>query len=248
MLSPSRSHGSKEMNRELVFVLEPESGRVTVEISRSPSSAIKELQGDLGIRVNVNCAKPADSSKCGASRAPENTRFFPDDNSMVWLYRIYHDSVADGPGRRSVVQVAGCSIRCQGCYVPETHERGNGSRVSIARIVDEILENRARHDGVTILGGEPFDQPGPLAELIYRLKRHGLHLTVYTGYTMETLIERRQPAIDYALTHADLLIDGPFVTRLNRNAGEYRGSRNQRFVSIGNPGVKLYSGSEKGGI
>ncbi|MGE3384992.1 MAG: 4Fe-4S single cluster domain-containing protein [Pyrinomonadaceae bacterium] len=218
------------MNRDLVFVLEPDSGRVTVEISRSPSSAIKELQGDLGIRVNVNCAKPADSSKRGASRAPEDTRFFPDDNSMVWLYRIYHDSVTDGPGRRSVIQVSGCSIRCQGCYVPETHQRENGSQVSIASIVDEILKDRERHDGVTILGGEPFDQPGPLAELIYRLKRHGLHLTVYTGYTMETLIERKQPAIDYALTHADLLVDGPFVTSLNRNAGEYRGSRNQRFI------------------
>jgi len=233
------------MNRELVFVLEPDSGRVTVEISRSPSSAIEELQGDLGIRVNVNCAKPADPSKRGASRAPENTRFFPDDNSMVWLYRIYHDSVTDGPGRRSVIQVSGCSIRCQGCYVPETHQRENGSRVSIASIVDEILKDRERHDGVTILGGEPFDQPGPLAELIYRLKRHGLHLTVYTGYTMETLIERKQPAIDYTLTHADLLIDGPFVTSLNRNAGEYRGSRNQRFICLTKPGVGRHLGREK---
>ncbi len=233
------------MNRELVFVLEPDSGRVTVEISRSPSSAIEELQGDLGIRVNVNCAKPADPSKRGASRAPENTRFFPDDNSMVWLYRIYHDSVTDGPGRRSVIQVSGCSIRCQGCYVPETHQRENGSRVSIALIVDEILKDRERHDGVTILGGEPFDQPGPLAELIYRLKRHGLHLTVYTGYTMETLIERKQPAIDYTLTHADLLIDGPFVTSLNRNAGEYRGSRNQRFICLTKPGVGRHLGREK---
>ncbi len=236
MLSPDRSHGSKEMNRELVFVLEPDSGRVTVEISRSPSSAVRDLEGDLGIRLNVNCAKPADSSKRGTKKTPNNTQFFPEDNSTVWLYRIYHDSVTDGPGRRSVIQVSGCSIRCQGCYVPETHERENGRRVSKASIVDEILENRERHDGVTILGGEPFDQPGPLAELVYSLKRHGLHLTVYTGYTMETLIERKQPAIDYVLTHADLLIDGPFVTRLNRNAGEYRGSRNQRFISIGNAG------------
>lgn len=248
MLSPRRSHGSKEMNRELVFVLEPDSGRVTVEISRSPSSAIRELQDDLGIRVNVNCAKPADSAKRGTKNTPDSRRSVPDDNSMVWLYRIYHDSVTDGLGRRSVIQVSGCSIRCQGCYVPETHERENGRRVSIPSIVDEILENRERHDGVTILGGEPFDQPGPLAELVYRLKRHGLHLTVYTGYTIETLIERKQPAIDYALTHADLLIDGPFVTRLNRNSGEYRGSRNQKFICLANPGVGLHVGREKGGI
>jgi anaerobic ribonucleoside-triphosphate reductase activating protein len=102
--------------------------------------------------------------------------------------------------------------------------------VPIASIVKDILANREKHDGVTILGGEPFDQPGPVAELIYRLRKHGLHLTVYTGYTIESLIRRKQPSVDYILTHVDLLIDGPFVTQLSQNAGEYRGSRNQRFI------------------
>ncbi len=102
--------------------------------------------------------------------------------------------------------------------------------VSIASIVSEIVANRATHDGVTILGGEPFDQPESVAELVASLKRHSLHVTVYSGYTIEQLIQRRLPSIDYILTHIDLLIDGPFIVSLREGAGEYRGSRNQRLI------------------
>jgi anaerobic ribonucleoside-triphosphate reductase activating protein len=100
----------------------------------------------------------------------------------------------------------------------------------ISSIVDEIVTKREQQVGVTILGGEPFDQPGSVAELVSRLKSYGLHVTVYSGYTVEQLIERKLPRIDYILTHIDLLIDGPFISGLRDGAGEYRGSRNQRFL------------------
>lgn len=220
------------MNKELVFILEPDVGRVTLEFSRSPASAIDELKRDLGPRANVNCAKPAsvdESHALHSRKLPQNGE--PDEEPfMIWLYRLYHNSTVDGPGRRSVVQVSGCSIRCQGCYVPQTHKTENGVRVPIASIVDEILSNRADQDGVTILGGEPFDQPGPVAELAARLKRHGLHLTIYSGYSLEALIERKEPNVDYILTHTDLLIDGPYIREFAKNAEEYRGSRNQRLI------------------
>ncbi|MBK7804689.1 MAG: 4Fe-4S cluster-binding domain-containing protein [Chloracidobacterium sp.] len=62
--------------------------------------------------------------------------------------------------------------------MPETHDRQNGTLVSIPSIVDEIISKREQHDGITILGGEPFDQTGQVAELISRLKRHNLHITI----------------------------------------------------------------------
>ncbi len=222
------------MNKELVFVLEPDIGRVTVEISQASTHAVNELANDVGVRVNLNCARPAENSRRNLPVLPRQCKSpsqTESDEFPIWLYRLYHHSTVDGPGRRSVVQVSGCSIRCQGCFVPQTHERENGSLVSIASIVSEIVENRAAHDGVTILGGEPFDQPGPVAELAARLKRLGLHLTVYTGYSLETLIDQKDAKIAYILTHTDLLIDGPFLNQLSQNAGEYRGSRNQRFIA-----------------
>lgn len=224
------------MNNELTVLIEPDTGRVTVEISKASKSAITDLHKDFGNGTNVNCGKPASARSKDANSSIESSAAsnFGSGNFSLCLYRLYHNSVVDGPGRRSVVQVAGCSIRCPGCYVPQTHERDNGALFSITSIVKEIVANRAAHDGVTILGGEPFDQSGPVAELVSRLKRHALHVTVYSGYTFETLIGRKDSNIDFILTHIDLLIDGPFVRQLGESAGEYRGSRNQRIIA--NPG------------
>ena len=221
------------MASEIVFTLEPDVGRVTVEASRLSKAVANELINDLGTSLSVNCARPAFAQKLAGSvsQSADTLRI---DTPSIYLYRLYHYSTVDGPGRRSVVQVSGCSIRCPGCYVPETHERSSGILTSIGSIVEEIEAKRADHDGVTILGGEPFDQPQQVAELAYRFKRDDLHLTTYTGYTLEALIDRKDPNVDYILTHTDLLIDGPFVRRLSTHAGEYRGSQNQRLIV--NPG------------
>lgn len=220
------------MNNEMVFVLEPDVGRVTVEISQAPTHAVDDLAGDLGNRKNLNCAKPAEKERYlpvlqprhKSPNEPESASF------SIWLYRLYHNSVVDGPGRRSVIQTAGCSIRCEGCFTPQTWSVQNGKVVSISSIVAEVLEHRNNHDGLTILGGEPFDQPESVAELVSRLKHHRIHTVVYSGFTIEQLIQRKLPAIDYILTHIDLLIDGPFIREMRDGAGEYRGSRNQQLI------------------
>lgn len=222
------------MSKELVFVLEPDVGRVTVEISQASDRAIDHLVGDLGTRVNLNCAKPASKERHLPVLQPKPTGIdrLESDPLSIWLYRLYHDSVVDGPGRRSVIQVSGCSLRCSGCLVPQTHRLENGERVAISSVVSEVVGRREEHDGVTILGGEPFDQAEAVAELVSRLKNYGFHITVYSGYTIDQLIQRKQPATDYILTHIDLLIDGPFVSDLSGRAGEYRGSQNQRIIDL----------------
>lgn len=221
------------MNKEAVFVLEPDAGRVTVEISQVSAQASNDLASDLGRRTDLNCAKPADNKRyLPVLQSPRSSEDKLDSDSFsIWLYRLYHNSVVDGPGRRSVIQTAGCSIRCRHCFVPQTHERGNGNLVSIASIVDAVVSHSTEHDGVTILGGEPFDQPESVAEIVSRLKNQGIHITVYSGYTIEQLIQKQVPSIDYILSHIDLLIDGPFVVSQQESAGEYRGSRNQRIIA-----------------
>ena len=225
---------------EIVFVIEPDVGRVTVESSQASEEIAWEIKQDLGPGNNVNCARPADFFRQRSKenvKAPEN----PDQNSIVntppdslHLFRLYHHSTVDGPGRRSVVQVAGCSIRCAGCYVPETHERGRGKLTSVDSIVAEIDKKRGEHDGVTIIGGEPFDQAESLASLVVKLKAGKFHLTVYSGYTLEQLTARAAVAagesVNLILSNIDLLIDGAFDRNLTKNAGEYRGSSNQRLI------------------
>lgn len=114
--------------------------------------------------------------------------------------------------------------------MPETHERTNGKLASISNIVEEIDEKSGEHDGVSILGGEPFDQPKSLQILVEKLKAKNYHLVIYSGYTLEDLLARKSEIINRILTKTDLLIDGAFKREFSANAGEYRGSNNQRLI------------------
>ncbi|MBK6590106.1 MAG: radical SAM protein [Acidobacteria bacterium] len=215
------------MSQEITFILEPDNGKITAEVSGVSTDVLTDLRDDLGTSQNVNCGK---QNKGGAVKMSASENPGSDRTQSIWIYRIYHNSVVDGPGRRSVIQVSGCSIGCPDCYVPETHRIQNGSLFTISSVVEEIVENCNEQDGVTILGGEPFDQTGAVAELVHRLKRLGMHITIYSGNTIETLVERFDPNVHYILTHIDLLIDGPFIHRFAENAGGYKGSRNQRLI------------------
>lgn len=216
--------------REIVFILEPDTGRVTVESSQTDAQIVKEINKYLGAGSLVNCARPklVIENSFVENIAEQSEKESPEE--AIYLYRIYHHSTVDGPGRRSVVQVAGCSIRCAGCYVPETHERANGKLTLISDIVEEIDKKSGEHDGITILGGEPFDQPKSLQILVGRLKEKNYHLVIYSGYTLESLLDRKSEIINRILDKTDLLIDGSFQRELAEGAGEYRGSSNQRLI------------------
>ncbi|MBI4496631.1 MAG: radical SAM protein [Chloroflexi bacterium] len=152
--------------------------------------------------------------------------------------RIYHASVVDGPGCRSVLQLQGCPIRCPGCYVPETHDPDGGVALSVDDVVTALLHpSGTPRDGVTVLGGEPLFQPQGLAALLRELKAAGIHTVVYSGYTLEALARRREPEVHEVLRLTDLLVDGPFVRSRATGAGEWRGSRNQRLIP--NPAMAL---------
>lgn len=99
------------MSKEITFILEPDNGKLTTEVSGISTDELTDLRDDLGTSQNVNCGKPLQGK---AVKLPTSNVSAFDDNQSIWLYRIYHNSVVDGPGRRSVVQVSGCSIRCPG--------------------------------------------------------------------------------------------------------------------------------------
>ncbi len=217
------------MSREIVFILEPDAGRVTIESSRVAAKLAKEIERDLGQGTALNCARPISVfEKSAVDKSGETVE--ASSSQHLHLFRLYHDSTVDGFGRRSVVQVAGCSIRCAGCYVPETHERANGRLTSIDEIIAEIDAHRNWHDGVSVLGGEPFDQAASLEILVEKLKAKNYHVTLYTGYTLESLLAREEESVNRILEAIDLLIDGAFDRDRTKDAGEYRGSSNQRLI------------------
>ena len=210
---------------ELVWIIDPSTGDLVVE-GLAAEEALA-LAGDLlPPPRELNCARPLTTVPLPAPPADAGT-------PVLRVARLYHASVVEGPGRRSVLQVQGCPLRCSlACFVSETHSVQAGVVLPVDTLVEALLDPvGAPRDGVSVLGGEPFAQPVGLAVLLRRLKTRGVHTLVYSGYTLEALARRPEPAVRVALEFTDLLIDGPFVADLAEGAGEWRGSRNQRLIS-----------------
>ena len=140
------------------------------------------------------------------------------------LSRVLFPVTTLGPGRRVGVWFQGCSIRCPGCISVDTWPAGEPS-VAVGDLLDTLGSWLASADGVTVTGGEPFDQPVALAALLAGLRaRFEGDILVYSGYPIEALagpLERMGGLID-------VLISDPF----ERDAGDrlaLRGSDNQRL-------------------
>jgi anaerobic ribonucleoside-triphosphate reductase activating protein len=210
---------------ETTWIIDSVTGALTVE--GLSQSSLTETTGEwLPNSVAVNCARPLNSTVINSlSILPAMTE------PSLRVHRIYHHSVVEGPGRRSVLQTAGCERRCPVCYVPETHDLNGGIELSISKIAETLLADEgAPRDGITILGGEPFLQLKGLLALLQILKAQAQHITLYTGFTLEELAQRTDDRIPQILALTDILIDGPFVKELTDNAGEWRGSTNQRIL------------------
>ena len=145
-----------------------------------------------------------------------------------------NDSIVDGPGIRFTVFVQGCPHNCKGCHNPQTHDFEGGTVTTTEALLDKIKENPLL-DGVTFSGGEPFCQAESLADLGREIKKLGLDIITYTGYTFEKLYEERtQNHWGDLLEVTDYLIDGPFILEQKDWEIKFRGSSNQRYIDCQN--------------
>ncbi len=146
---------------------------------------------------------------------------------------IEPESIVDGPGIRYVVFVQGCPHRCPGCHNPQTHDFSGGHLQDLESILKEIDKNPLL-SGVTFSGGEPFCQASALAKLGGEIKKRGLTLVCYSGYTFEELLEKGKtdPKIMELLQLTEILIDGKFQIEEKSLTLQFRGSRNQRILDV----------------
>ena len=209
---------------DLTWILDPATGQLVA--AGIASEETRALAGDLlPPGHELACGRPLTWVPMSATTGSPGT--------VLRVARIYHGSVIDGPGRRSVVQLQGCTLHCRGCHVPDTHDPAGGVALSVPDLAAVLLDPSGEpRDGVTVLGGEPLLQPVGLVDLLDALKERGLHTTVYTGFTLEALLQRPEPSVRKALELADLLIDGPFIDSLRGQAGPWVGSANQRVIDM----------------
>ena len=131
-----------------------------------------------------------------------------------------------GPGSRLAVWMQGCSHRCSGCVSPEL--QGDGGIEYQVKDLAEIfnrLIGQYSLDGITISGGEPFDQSEQLLELCDMLECGDI--LVYSGYTAEELYQTYGKTL--IRSAVGVLITGPYVEELDDNR-PLRGSSNQEIL------------------
>lgn len=141
------------------------------------------------------------------------------------------ESIVDGKGIRYVIFTQGCPHHCPGCHNPQTHDFAGGYLADTDKLLDELRQNPLLK-GVTFSGGEPFCQPAPLAELAEKIHALGLDVTVYSGFTYEQLVDKRDPAVDALLRQADVLVDGRYEEDQRDLTLRFRGSSNQRVIDL----------------
>jgi anaerobic ribonucleoside-triphosphate reductase activating protein len=135
-----------------------------------------------------------------------------------------------GPGARAVVWFQGCSLRCPGCMAQTMNDDDAHEAWTPAALADRICR-LAGIEGITLSGGDPFDQPPEaLCAFTEAIRRHSdLTIMVFTGRTLAQLRRQLPPALaERLLATIDLLVDGPYVEELN-DGSLWRGSSNQEI-------------------
>ncbi|MFE5291849.1 4Fe-4S single cluster domain-containing protein [Isoptericola sp. NPDC056618] len=139
---------------------------------------------------------------------------------------------AEGPGPRFAVWAQGCSIRCPGCFNPHLWGAKGGRVVDVDDLAQDVMRAAERDsiEGITLLGGEPFDQAAGFAELATKVRRAGLSVMVFSGYELTTLEGPNAPeSAGTLLAETDILVDGPYRAESPDFARPWVGSTNQNF-------------------
>lgn len=144
-----------------------------------------------------------------------------------------NDSIVDGPGIRFAIFTQGCPHHCEGCHNPHTHDFEAGELVTLESLIDKVKSNPLL-DGVTYSGGEPFCQAEQLYNLGVEIKKLGMNIVTYTGYTFEYLTEHANSQNYYneLLSVTDYLVDGPFELDKRDILLKFKGSSNQRIINV----------------
>ena len=105
--------------------------------------------------------------------------------AQLRVFDVQRFSIHDGPGIRTTVFVAGCPLRCAWCQNPEGFARRPTDAVPVAAVLAEVLKDRDYYavsgGGLTVSGGEPLLDPGPVRALLQAARDAGLHTCVQTS-------------------------------------------------------------------
>lgn len=139
--------------------------------------------------------------------------------------------IANGPGARISIFVQGCTFNCPGCFntVAKDFEGGKEFTEQTMELLLELAEP-SHISGLSILGGEPLHPRNrtDVLDLVKKFKEKYPNKTVWlwTGYLWEDVAD------DLTDSGIDVVVDGRFIEELKDLRLKYRGSSNQRVISV----------------
>ncbi len=161
----------------------------------------------------------------------------------MYVERVLCPIKSLGPGNRLVLWTKGCGKNCINCASPEMASIKNAKEVSIEdlfRMISNIYEME-KFNGITISGGDPFEQISELIQLIKKLRLLTDDILVYTGFVWDefklTINENLKNEIEKNIS---VLIDGPYIDELNISDVVLRGSSNQKIIYFDNTKKETY--------
>ena len=154
--------------------------------------------------------------------------------------QVLYPVEALGPGKRAAIWTVGCWRACPGCSNPELWEPSGQTPVTPEELFSAISRIAAENqvEGITITGGEPFDQAEELLRLTSLLRRLTGDILIFTGYRHEELLEMPKGAA--VLENVAAIVDGSYRRELNRSL-PLRGSENQRVLLFDRRFEKRYA-------
>lgn len=142
------------------------------------------------------------------------------------IHNLIRHSKVNGPGERFTLWVQGCSLSCRACFNPETHDPRGGQSMDVEQLAAEIIATTGI-EGITISGGEPFQQAEALVHLCRRVRDAGLSVFVFTGYSLDEIRASNDFWRQQLLGLIDILVAGRFDVERRCNL-LWRGSDNQK--------------------
>lgn len=161
----------------------------------------------------------------------------------VTVSGVYFPVTALGPGTRIGIWFQGCSIHCPGCMAQDTWDPAGGTSLSHDELTDRLRSfPTGEVTGITISGGEPFDQPEALLQLVEWLRgsycRADQDVLLYSGYPTATL----HSEYGAVLACADALISEPLDEDASSSEPlRWRGSSNQILTPLSALGRDRYA-------
>ncbi len=151
---------------------------------------------------------------------------------MVRISGFYDNNCTNGDGWRSVIFFSGCPHECHECQNPDTWDFEHGYDISVQDLIEKIDYNLPLIDGVTLSGGEPFQERHikQIMKIIDRVKKQGLNVWCYSGYQFEDL--KKHELFRPMLEEIDVLVDGQFMKDKFHSELKFRGSENQRIIDV----------------